>query len=69
MKNHAEKLFEKIYFYYDRVSAGPDVFTGPIRKLPSGVRWCSGQFVLPGGPLVKISVLLSVSTSTRWIDS
>ena len=60
MKLHIEKGIEKIYFNYDRVAAGPDVFTGFNRKLPSRLRWHSGQFVLPGGTLVKISNLLSV---------
>ena len=68
MKHHTEKLIEKIYFNYDRVAAGPDVFTGFIRKLPSGLRWRSGQFVLAGGTLVKNSTLLSVGMATRWID-
>ena len=35
MLHHAEKLFEKIFFFYDGVTAGPDVFTGPIGTLLS----------------------------------
>ena len=35
MLHHAEKLFEKVFFYYDGVTAGPDVFTGPIGTLLS----------------------------------
>ena len=33
--HHAEKLFKKVFFYYDGVTAGPDVFTGPIGTLLS----------------------------------
>ena len=33
MLHHVEKLFEKIFYYYDGVTAGPDVFTGPIGTL------------------------------------
>ena len=33
MLHHAEKIFEKIFFHYDGVAAGPNVFTGNIGTL------------------------------------
>ena len=33
INHHAEKVFEKVFFFYDGVAAGPNVFSGPIGTL------------------------------------